>query len=236
MLTSGEIWWQVYRHFVLFFSTFCMPIFFFQIIKRRYFTHASRPPKLEENGHVICRQHLRVYFVVPVIQWDYLSDLLRVPKPTNPYSEPLGDETQKTSGTCCARRRAATLRWARFTCARVTCAPFTCAPVLLCTWHRVLSALLPCLATWILCHRRRPKPVPSSLWTQKANSLIGNGCFSSPWDGENHFPFLQAVESHCPPGNEERFPGLYFSTCYKINYSFVSFQGWGRVNRGGEMH
>ena len=123
-----------------------------------------------------------------------------------------------------------------FTCAPFTCAPFTCAPVLLCTWHRVLSALLPCLATWILCHRRRPKPVPSSLWTQKANSLIGNGCFSSPWDGENHFPFLQAVESHCPPGNEERFPGLYFSTCYKINYSFVSFQGWGRVNRGGEMH
>ena len=122
------------------------------------------------------------------------------------------------------------------TCARFTCAPFTCAPVLLCTWHRVLSALLPCLATWILCHRRRPKPVPSSLWTQKANSLIGNGCFSSPWDGENHFPFLQAVESHCPPWNEERFPGLYFSACYKINYSFVSFQGWGRVNRGGEMH
>lgn len=94
---------------------------------------------------------------------------------------------------------------------------------------------LPCLIIWILCHRRRSKPVPSSLSTQRPNSLIGNCCFSSPWDGKNHFPFLQAVESHCPPGNEERFPGLYFSTCYKINYSFVSFQGWGRVNRG-EMH
>lgn len=92
-------------------------IFFFQIIKRRYFTHASRPLKLEENGHVICRQHLRAYFVVPVIQWDYLSDPLRVPRPTNPYSESLifhqiygFDETQKNSGTRCAGRRAASLR------------------------------------------------------------------------------------------------------------------------------
>lgn len=38
---------------------------------------------------MICRQHLRAYFVVPVIQWDYLSDPLRVPRPTNPYSESL---------------------------------------------------------------------------------------------------------------------------------------------------
>ena len=112
MLTSGEIWWQVYRDILpYFFQLFCTPIFFFsQIIKRRYFTHASRPLKLEENGHVICRQHLRAYFVVPIIQWDYLSDLLRVHKPTNPYSESLGDETQKNSGTRCAGRRAATLR------------------------------------------------------------------------------------------------------------------------------
>lgn len=43
--------------FVLFFSTFLYANFFFQIIKRRYFTHASRTLKLEENGHVICRQH-----------------------------------------------------------------------------------------------------------------------------------------------------------------------------------
>ena len=227
--------------FCPFFFNFLHANFFFSNNKKKVLHSCIQASEVGRKWSCDLSPASEGVFCCSVIQWDYLSDLLRVPKPTNPYSEPLGDETQKTSGTSCARRRAATLRWARFTCARVTrapftCAPFTCAPVLLCTWHRVLSALLPCLATWILCHRRRPKPVPSSLWTQKANSLIGNGCFSSPWDGENHFPFLQAVESHCPPGNEERFPGLYFSTCYKINYSFVSFQGWGRVNRGGEMH
>ena len=160
---------------------------------------------------------LREYFVVPIIQWDYLSDLHRVPEPTNSYSESLGDKNRKTPTHTVPGTVLATLL-------TPLCHSSSCIMSFLCP--------LLCPIIWILCYRKRSKPVHSALWTQKANSLIGNCCFSSPWDGKNHFPFLQAVESPCPPGNEKRFPGLYD----KINYSFVSFQGWGRVNRGGEMH
>ena len=222
MLTSGEIWWQVYRDILpYFFQLFCTPIFFFPNNQKKVLHSCIQAPEVRRKWSCDLSPASEGIFCC-----SYNSMGLSVWPAQSPQTH---KSIFRIFGWWNAEKQ-------RHTLCRAPCGHFTCAPVPLCTWHPVLSVLLPCLATWILCHRRRPTPVPSSLWTQKANSLIGNCCFSSPWDGKNHFPFLQAVESHCPPGNEERFPGLYFSTCYKINYSFVSFQGWGRVNRGGEMH
>lgn len=76
---------------------------------------------------------------------------------------------------------------------------------------------------------------PLLFWMQRANSLIENYCFSFPYDGKNHFPFLQAVKSHCPPGKEEHFHRLHFSISHKIKHNFVLYQSCCRNNQEGKI-
>lgn len=133
---------------------------------------------------------------------------LRIPEWTNSYSKFWGNKSQQSTNMPCARQDTGRL--------------FTS---LVCTSVCIMSFSCPLLSTIILIlfYRKHSKAIHSSFWTQRANSLIGNYCFSSPCDGKNHFPFLQAVKSHCPPGNEEYFHKLRFSMCYKIKqFCFIS--------------